>query len=916
MRKVCNFSIFPFLLLLSVSQESFAQPCYSGYNYRVPIMIDNSSNAKMSDQQVELIFNTASLVSQGKMNSDGSDIRVLDRYGDSLSFYIERGTMNSLSTTVWVKTKQITGYYVDTIYLFYGKTGSTNQSNAATTFPFFDDFNGGILGSQWTTCGVGTAAVSSGELSLTASSIDKITIEATPTIEGSFWLETKVSGHTGGESVIGVINSTGNGYNAILDGSSLSLAQMSSVNCFSYTRFGTASTTTKINGTWQFAWKDVGRQEVIWPGGSITGGGNTYSTSTNSSISLGKAKGGTLKLDWVRVRKVPTGNYSLTIGSEVAMNYSIQASYDSPLCEGGDLKLRVNSVVGARYRWTGPNGFSSRVQNPILKSVSVSDTGYYAAYAEIPSGCSVRMSVIKVSISKKAEGGSVVGSATACGNANQGVLTLQGQIGTILRWESSNSEMGPWSPLGNTTSDQPYKNLKKTTLYRAVVANPNCPNETSSMGKISVDTPSMSGQLIGGGTLCKGRNSSTIELVNNIGKVEKWEQAQTIAGPWVDLQNSSANYTILNLTSQRYYRAIVKNGVCPNDTSNVVVYRMNPNPVAEFEISDSCYGALATFNDKSSIVNGGIIEFLWTFSDGFTSTQPTFRKSLSNPGEMVLTLEVKSDSGCVGTATKKISVWDAPLANFRIESRLGDGALCTNDTLALFNSSQSSGTNNTLILWNFGDSSTSAEQAPRKVYAKPGTYPIKLMASSPFGCRDSITRSVTVFQHRSVSAGIDAQVSKGIPFQLTGHGVTTYYWSPEDKLNDPSRPNPTATINEPTTFVVHGTDEYGCVSLDSAKFTVASDYKIIPNNVITPEGNNENDTWVVKNINTYPNNTVSVFDRWGRMVFSADNYQNDWGATNINGTLLIDGTYYYVIEFKDVNEVYKGAITVIRNQNR
>jgi len=94
---------------------------------------------------------------------------------------------------------------------------------------------------------------------------------------------------------------------------------------------------------------------------------------------------------------------------------------------------------------------------------------------------------------------------------------------------------------------------------------------------------------------------------------------------------------------------------------------------------------------------------------------------------------------------------------------------------------------------------------------------------------------------------------------------------------------------------------------------VTEDYTVIPSNVITPDGNLENDVWVVQNIENYPKNNVSVFDRWGREVFTAKGYQNDWGATNRNGHLLMDGTYYYVLEFPEVDKIIKGAITVVRN---
>ena len=170
-----------------------------------------------------------------------------------------------------------------------------------------------------------------------------------------------------------------------------------------------------------------------------------------------------------------------------------------------------------------------------------------------------------------------------------------------------------------------------------------------------------------------------------------------------------------------------------------------------------------------------------------------------------------------------------------------------------------------------------------------------------------------MFQTSKPDAGADATISKGINYQLIGTGGVLYNWSPAQFLNNAKASIPVARIEQTTEFVLETVDYNGCVGRDSVILSVADDYIVRPNNVITPEGNGENDVWIIQNIENYPNNAVSVFDRWGREIYSAKDYQNDWGATELDGTLLLDGTYYYVLSFDDTYIVYKGAITVIRN---
>jgi gliding motility-associated-like protein len=67
---------------------------------------------------------------------------------------------------------------------------------------------------------------------------------------------------------------------------------------------------------------------------------------------------------------------------------------------------------------------------------------------------------------------------------------------------------------------------------------------------------------------------------------------------------------------------------------------------------------------------------------------------------------------------------------------------------------------------------------------------------------------------------------------------------------------------------------------------------------ITPDGDGVNDTWFINNIQNYPNNSVKVYNRWGDLIFSRNNYQNDWnGSYANNGSNIPDASsYYYQID--------------------
>ncbi len=72
----------------------------------------------------------------------------------------------------------------------------------------------------------------------------------------------------------------------------------------------------------------------------------------------------------------------------------------------------------------------------------------------------------------------------------------------------------------------------------------------------------------------------------------------------------------------------------------------------------------------------------------------------------------------------------------------------------------------------------------------------------------------------------------------------------------------------------------------------------------SPNGDGKNDLFFIKGVLEYPNNKMSVFNRWGSLVYQKKSYNNDWdGKANVNDALgnglLPSGTYFIVFEFGD-----------------
>ena len=153
--------------------------------------------------------------------------------------------------------------------------------------------------------------------------------------------------------------------------------------------------------------------------------------------------------------------------------------------------------------------------------------------------------------------------------------------------------------------------------------------------------------------------------------------------------------------------------------------------------------------------------------------------------------------------------------------------------------------------------------------------------------------------------------------------LTVVGWSKElNKWVDLGRDNITGDFDEGSIeskgFVP---DEYEIITIGSDVFSVASEFIENTENHnfgISPNGDGINDTFVVEGIELRPNNTISIYNRWGALVYAKKGYDNSWGGiSDHNLTLnrskgLPSGTYFYVLNFHDENFSWHGWIYLRR----
>ena len=164
-------------------------------------------------------------------------------------------------------------------------------------------------------------------------------------------------------------------------------------------------------------------------------------------------------------------------------------------------------------------------------------------------------------------------------------------------------------------------------------------------------------------------------------------------------------------------------------------------------------------------------------------------------------------------------------------------------------------------------------------------------------------------------ASTTPKISKGFTSKLNVSGIemASFNWSPSASLSSTNTFNPVAKPSQTQSYSVTVTNVYGSSTTLSITVEVMEDWNLIANNILTPNGDGQNDTWVVDNLSSYPNNQLIIMDRSSRVIYRKTGYANDWDGM-FNGAPLPPDTYYFVLTFdspsgKKVSK--EGYITIV-----
>jgi gliding motility-associated-like protein len=340
---------------------------------------------------------------------------------------------------------------------------------------------------------------------------------------------------------------------------------------------------------------------------------------------------------------------------------------------------------------------------------------------------------------------------------------------------------------------------------------------------------------------------------------------------WQD-NTSNPTYTV---TQQGFYwvEATTNTGCYVSDSINILY---NPLPIVNLGNDTTlCQGNSITIN-----TNNTNSSFVWQDN----SSNPSY--TVTQQGNYWVNV---TTSGC--SSSDSITVNYIPLP---IVSIGNDTTLCAGNTLVL-NASTSNAS------YNWQDNSTNSTFTVNQ----QGNYWVNVTSN---GCSSSDSINVNYSALPIINLGNNINLCNGESITLNAtNNNATYVWQDNST-------SPTYNVTQQGIYWVSVT-ENNCSNSDSIRVDIINcDVSLEMPNVFTPNNDQVNDIFIPINANGINNTNLSIFSRWGELLFQTSDMTKGWDG-KINSNESPTGTYYWILSYttiKNENKSLNGFLTLTR----
>ncbi len=530
---------------------------------------------------------------------------------------------------------------------------------------------------------------------------------------------------------------------------------------------------------------------------------------------------------------------------------TITATTDT-ICKGETASILASGA--SNYMWIPSNSIANPlIVNPIITTIyKVIGTNTFGCKDSINTKVVVNQTPVITS-----------NSATIC---KGDYTSLFASGGATYYWTPGGSTSNPFvvNPSVNTT----YKVIG-TSIY-------GCKDSTT----VQVTVNPLPVITATADTICKGE---TATITASGGATYKWTPGNSTANPLHVSPTVTTQYTVVGTNIYG----------CHHDTTTfVLVY---PSPVITATSDSICRG------DTAVLLASGGNAYVW-YPGGSTANPLKVAPTVTTNYTVYGTTYVH---GCKDSATTYAMIYPDIIMTFDADTTSG----C--DPVKVKFTADSGAVS---YLWKFGDGHTSTLRKPTHTYTA-GVYTVTLTVTSNKGCKYVFTNPAMINSYPQPIADFTWDPAIGVLADPTIHfyDITqpsnlnyNYIWNFGDSSSIDITKDPFHIYNEENSFnvvmIVRSND--GCADTVRHIIHIVNDSLTYPN-IITPNGDGHNDKLVIKGLErlAYPDTKMIIYNRWGKVVYEKDNYNNDF-----TGEGLPDGVYYYVF-------IAKGLRKEIRHQS-
>jgi gliding motility-associated-like protein len=601
---------------------------------------------------------------------------------------------------------------------------------------------------------------------------------------------------------------------------------------------------------------------------------------------------------------------------------------DSPACVGESISLTAPTVSGVSYSWSGPNGFTSNVQNPSIASAVLSNGGTYTlTLTNTTTGCTnatgSNYSTNVVVNALPTLGAGAVGSNSPICSGDTLELFAPFIADVMYSWSGPN---------GFTSNVQNpivfFTDLNSAGIYTLLITDvvSGCTNLAGSNYATSVvinPLPSFNGSSVSSNSpVCIG-DSIYLFAPNVVNASYSWSGpsgfTSNVQNPFIDdaLIVNSGLYTVILTDHLTGCVGIV-------GSENSVLVQVNNPPLLNGAVSSNsplCYGStlllFAPFTPN--------VVYQWTGPNSFGSSEqnPVVENATSLNTGLYSCVVIDTITGCssILDSTASVSVLVSPEPGLPLNLGANATELCAGDSLYLFSSDPYNG----LYFWtgpNGFISSLSSPTISNVIPNSSGMYYLEVYQEGTECLLGVDSIFIEVVPNPSISGiSLVSQYSDlcfGSEITLTAStDASNIVWTDIDGVVFLGNPFSTTVQNGWVVVTVNN----GVICYNSSNaisdslFIQGVDCDLVIPDVFTPNGDGDNDYFVILGLEKFQEGvSLFMFNRWGVQVYESTFYQNNWDGENTNDLTigsqrrLPEGTYFYVIKDNSSNLVIKGSV--------